>query len=105
MAATDASLDRLVPSTQDDVSLVAAIHERFLTLTERYKRTWNIEMEFPKHILKAIFAWRICTARYRKKDFRHTESERKYVRELAQWTVDENCKLSGQPTKKILFND
>jgi hypothetical protein len=105
MPATDASLDHLENSTQDDVSLAAALQERFLTVCERFQRKWGMDIEFPKEITQAIFAWRTCVARYRKKDFRHKASEKKYVRILAQWTVDENCKLCGTPIKKIEFGD
>jgi hypothetical protein len=93
--------DALKPSTPDIAMLVFSIEERFLALCNRYKRKWGIDLPIDKSTRGDMLLWRMAFRRHRKKDIRHTDSEIKAIKSFAQWTVDQNCLLAGQPTKKI----
>lgn len=91
----------LIPATQDEVHLAAAIEPRFLDLCGAYKRIKGVDLPIPKAMQSAIVLWRQCMVRFKGGDFRTSHSERKAVKEVAQWTLDENCDLRNQPRKKL----
>lgn len=93
--------DVLIPATQDEVHLAAAMEPRFLDLCGTFKRVRGIELPIPKAMQAAIVLWRTAVVRFKAGDFRVSDSERKALKEVAQWTLDENCDLRNQPRKKL----
>lgn len=98
------SSDRLAPSDKDMQFLVMSVIDRIRTVSEMYLRQWRTPMptasiERDLHRLNTVFE------RYEGGDTRHTESEKKSVRILAQWTIDQKATLVGQPTKKLEWVD
>ena len=98
------SSDRLEPSDKDMQCLVESVIERIRSVSEMYRRQWGIPISTIL-ITRELVRLNFIFERYEKKDFRHTESEKKAVRMLAQWTIDEKAKLCGQPTKKLEWKD
>ena len=97
-------LDRLEPSDMDMQALVMSVAARIRTISEMYQRQWNIPIN-TSLITRDLERFDVIMERYHTSDFRHTESEKKAVRILAQWTVDQKCALVGQPTKKLEWKD
>lgn len=91
----------LQPSTPDTIALSSAVQERFINLLESYQQNKGIRLIPPKSLDGAMIRWRSMVVRHRKGDFRNSQEEQTSLREIAQWTVDENCKLRNQPLKKI----
>ena len=96
--------DRLELSDKDMQALVMSVAARIRTISEMYQRQWGIPISTIL-ITRDLQRFNSLMERYHTSDFRHTESEKKAVRILAQWTVDQKCALVGQPTKKIEWND
>ena len=93
--------DMLVKSTPYDFYLAEAVESRFLELCGTYLRVRGIELLIPKHLDRDIIRWRELRVRHRSGDLRHTESEMKSVKAIAQWTLDVNAELRNQPKKKL----
>ena len=91
----------LMPSTQDDVALCAALETRFLELCGLYKRATGNILVPPKSLDKDMFRWRQAAVRYKKGDYRHTSDEYQSIKTIAQWSLDVKCSICGQPTKRI----
>jgi hypothetical protein len=91
----------LVPSVQDTVELCRAVQERFLGLLESYLQIKGVCLIPPKSLDNAMIRWRTMAMRFASGDYRNSEEEVQSLREVAQWTVDENCLLRGQPPKKV----
>ena len=98
------SSDRLMPSDKDMISLTAAVMEGIRTVSDMYKRQWRIEISTIR-ITRDLERMNTLVERYQKKDYRHTDSEKKAVRTLAQWSMDQKSALVGQPTKKLEWKD
>ena len=96
--------DRLEPSDKDMQCLVESVIERIRSVSEMYKRQWTIPIS-TLLINRDLAHLNAVFERYVTKDFRHTESEKKAVRVLAQWTIDQKAALCGQPTKKLEWKD
>lgn len=98
--------DTLELSTKDCIQLAREIEPRFLTVCELYGRKWGgqtppISKEMEKHFMR----WRQVVIRHRNGDMRNTLSEWQSMKEVAQWTVDLNCKLCGQEPKTVEWAD
>ncbi|MCK9570099.1 hypothetical protein M0R72_14240 [Candidatus Pacearchaeota archaeon] len=93
----------LQSSSPDTIALAAAVEERFLELCPLYFKQTAMQLVPPKSLDVDMLRWRTMRMRHKHGDFRNTESELKSTRVIAQWTVDEVCKLRGQPSKKILW--
>jgi hypothetical protein len=99
--------DNLKPSSEDVRALAESIEPRFVQVCETYGRKWGdgqvprIDAEMQKHFER----WRQVVVRHRQGDYRHSLSEYKSMKAVAQWTVDENCKLCRQPSKLIEWSD
>lgn len=97
--------DNLLPSDQDCMVLAESVNIRLQELSDRYRRKWFVDLLIPESLHKDVLLMHQMIARHRKKDPRHTASEYKAVKTLAQWTLDENNKLTGQPAKKLVWKD
>ena len=97
--------EALKKSSRDDIALAFKVEEGFLTICELWAREYGESLPIPKELDQHLFRWRTLSVRYKKGDFRNTESERKSLKVVAQWTVDVNMKLRGQPAKKIEWAD
>lgn len=95
----------LVPSDLDMVTLVDAVEARFLRLLEEHQRIRGTELYPPKDLDADMLLWRTLHARHVKRDFRHTDDEKKAVRRVAEWTLQENCKLRNQVYKPVEWKD
>lgn len=93
----------LQPSTPDLVNLHVAVEQRFLQLTQEFESKKGERLIPPPSLNSAMIRWRQLAVRFKKGDFRNTESEELSLKEIAQWTVDENCLLRGQPKKKVVW--
>ena len=91
----------LTPSLRDTVELCRAVQERFLGLLETHLQIKGVCLIPPKTLDAAMVRWRTLALRFASGDYRNSEEELQSLREMAQWTVDENCLLRGQPLKKV----
>lgn len=97
--------NKLDTSDPDTVHLCSAVLERFLGLFETHFRTKKIHLVPPVYIRSDIIIWRKMSVRYKKGDFRNTADEYKALKNVAQWTHDENRALRGQPITKLEWKD
>lgn len=93
--------EALKPSTQDIVALGMGVEERFLRLCKEWFRVKGDELPMPESLGKDLYRWRTMRTRHKGGDFRNTEAEFESVKVMAQWTVDMNCELRGQPPTRI----
>lgn len=89
--------NQLLPSQPDHVGLVRAIEDRFLDLCALHQRLRGTELRIPDVVKPDAVRWRMVRRRHLVGDFRHTEAEWRSVNEFAQWTLDLNSELRGQP--------
>ena len=97
--------EALKKSSRDDIALAFKVEEGFLTICELWAREHGESLPIPKELDVHLFRWRTLRVRHRQGDFRSTESEKQSVRVVAQWTLDVNCELRGQPKKTIQWVD
>lgn len=95
----------LKPSHTDLVQLSEAVDSRFVDLLGTYYRVKHEKLMPPKYLDVDMVLWRVMFARYKKRDFRNTDDEERAVRRIAEWTLEENCKLKGQPYVPIDWGD
>lgn len=93
--------DVLVPSSADAIAMAQAVEERFLELCRAYLGYRGQELPIPKSLDKDFLRWREMRVRHKRGDFRHTDRELNSLRTIAQWTLDVNSGLRGQPLKKL----
>jgi len=91
--------DRLLSSSMDDVALGVAVDEKFLVLCKRYLDVTGNQLLIPQSMDRDVMRWREMRVRHKRGDFRHTEAEIKSLRAVAQWTVDVNDVICGQPKR------
>ena len=96
---------KLIPSDADMVQLSMAVEQRFLELTRTYLRVNKVELLPSEHLNADMLLWRAMAVRHKKGDFRNTEDEKKSVRRIAEWTLEENCKLKDQKYVPIEWGD
>ena len=87
----------LNPSDLGHRQMLVEMEERFLTVCNRYIKKWGIELVIPESLRPDFVRWRQMVSRHNKGDYRHTEAEWESIKSIAQWTVDENCKICDQP--------
>jgi len=87
------------------VGLGNAVTSRFLDLCGTYLRVNGVELDIPKYLDVDMFLWRTMSLRHRKGDYRNTDDEKKSVRRIADWTLQENCKLKGQEYVPLDWGD
>jgi len=93
--------DVLKQSDKSCLEGCAEIEDKFLRVCKKYARVWGVELLVPDIMKPDFIRWRTLVKRYNKGDFRHTDSELRSLKEIAQWTVDTNAALCKQPTTKI----
>lgn len=91
----------MLKSTTDDVCLGQAIEDRMGDLANSYLRIRGVDLRVPEILRNDFVRYTAYRERHKKGDHRHTESELKSVREIAQWTVQVNCALRNQPPKHV----
>ena len=92
-------------SKRDTFELCRAVETRFKSLRETYFRTKFEPLDLPTGLDAAMILWRTMAVRFKRGDYRNTQEERSALEEIAQWTVDENNKLKGQPAEKVQFDE
>jgi len=97
--------DILQFSSQDDISLSLAVEQRFIDLCGSYLRVKGIRLVPPSSLDADMFRWRQMAVRYKKGDFRHTQSEMKSLRIIAEWTLQLNAELRNQTYQPIEWRD
>lgn len=115
----------LRPSSPDTVALGQAVEERFLTVLELYFRHNGKQLIPPTSLDPDMLRWRQMRIRHRcpccqgkrvliikdrmccdncgfAGDYRNTEAELRSTQAIAQWTVDVNARLRGQPSPGLI---
>lgn len=92
-------------SSPDNIQLAIAVEQKFLDLCGAYQKIKGVNLTYPPDMRHDFVRWRTMCARHRAGDYRHTDAELKSTREVAQWTVDVNCRLRNQPTKQLTWKD
>lgn len=98
-------LDQLVPADKDIVSLGLAVEQRFLEVMDLSQKITGLPLPIPQSIDRTMFYWRRMLVRFRQGDFRYSDSEKKATREMAQWTLDHNCRLRNQKAQVLEWKD
>jgi hypothetical protein len=93
----------LNPSTEDTVQLGDAVHYRFVRLLGDFLRVNGEMLVPPSHLDRDMILWREMMVRHNKRDFRNTSDEWKATTRIAQWTMDEKCRLVGKPPQVLQF--
>lgn len=93
--------NRLKPSSQDVIALANAMEERFLILCGKWKQAKGDNLPIPEDLWQDLLRWRTVQVRHKIGDFRNSDAEWESMKVFAQWTVDVNCELCGQPPKKL----
>lgn len=93
----------LVPSVPDAVAMCRAVQERFLNLLEMHLQVKGTQLLPPKSLDRAMVLWRTMALRFKSRDFRNSIEELDALREIAQWTLDENCDLRNQPRIELVW--
>jgi len=91
----------LHPSDKSCLEGCLAIEERYNTVRDRFFRKWGVPLLIPSDLDSDFKRWRQLATRYREGDYRHTEAELKSMKAIAQWTIDVNCSVCGQPPVKV----
>lgn len=86
----------LVPSDQDMVTLCATTVENYNRLLKTYRRVKGIDLVIPNDLESARVLVAGQFSRYEVGDFRHNESEKRALRQFAQWTLIVNADIRGQ---------
>lgn len=97
--------DLLKKSDADAVALAEAVEERFLTVCRTYIRIWGSEIKMPVSLKQDLLRWRTMRLRHKKGDFRNSDSELASTKAVAQWTVDVNAGLRGQPVQTLQWKE
>jgi len=86
----------LVYSEPDEVGLVRAVEDKFLTICENTLQRTGKKLSVPQELMRAMFLWRQARIRHKNRDFRHSDDEMKATKEVAEWTLEVNAVLRGQ---------
>lgn len=95
----------LLPSNPDEICLAEKVEENYLELSAAYQRIKGELLIFPRYIDRDVMRWRQMRVRHKAGDYRHTESELKAVKAVAQWTVDVQMTIRNQPAKTVEWKD
>lgn len=99
------AVDVLAVSNEDMISLVYAVHTRIKELNDLHQRVWFAPLLFPPEITADLERMSTLMHRHAGGDYRHKESEKIAVRNVAQWTVDRKASLCNQPPKVVEWGD
>lgn len=94
----------LYPSRRDTARLAIAVEERFLTVCARYLQVTGAQLVPPEELNADMLLWRQLRVRHKKQDYRNTYDEAEATKRIAQWTLDVNNELCGQPKQTIDFD-
>jgi len=97
--------DRLLPAKPDDVMLVQEVHARWREVEGLHQRLRGVPLLIPGALAPATLRFRSVFSRFLQGDYRQTESEKKAVREIAQWLVNTNAELRGVTPTVIQWVD
>jgi hypothetical protein len=95
----------LRPSTPGHVDFAFQVEVRFKIVCELYTRHHQSVLVPPKDLDKDLLKWRQMIVRHKNGDFRHTDAEYESTKAIAQWTLDVNCDLRGQPRIQMDWKD
>jgi hypothetical protein len=95
----------LLPSNPDEICLAEKVEENYLELSAAYQRIRGEILVFPRYIDRDVMRWRQMRVRHKSGDYRHTESELKAVKAVAQWTVDVNMVIRNQKQVVVTWKD
>jgi len=95
--------DRLIRSSADCKKLVQDVESGFLTVCGLYgqKHGNGVSPPMSPEIRKAMVGYREAAVRHKQGDYHHKPSEWQAMKVIAQWTIDVNCELRGQPHKVL----
>ena len=95
----------LVPSREDLIALCLAVQDRFLSLSEMFERTHGYPLIPPASLDSDMLLWRTMAVRHKSGDYRHTDDEKRSLVKVANWTLEEKCKLTGQTYVPFEWHD
>ena len=90
-------------SRPDDIGLATAVESRFLDLCGAYKRIKGVKLTIPLDLLEDAKMWRAMRRRHMSGDFRNTDAELQATQVMAQWTLDVNCEMRNQVSKRLVW--
>jgi len=102
---TNIHFNILKPSSLDTVELACAVEDRFLDLLASYLRVKGQPLAVPVELNADMLHWREMRVRHRQGELQNTEAELKSTRAIAQWTLDQNNLLRGQPKMTMEWRD
>lgn len=89
-----------------DITLIHEVSIRYYDLRDMHRRVLGTDLVPPTDLDGAFQRFNALKERcYLQNDFRMYADEKSSVRTIAQWLVDEKCRLCGQPTKEIPWVD
>jgi len=92
-------------ATHDEMSLCLAVDQRYRKLCRTHAAVRGESLAPPASLDKEMLAWRTFFVRISDGDLRVSEDEIRCLRAVAQWTVDLNCELRGQPKVLVDWGD
>jgi len=92
---------KLFNSSMDIVALAEAVEQRLEDLFRTWLRVRGTMLKVPAMLERDVVRWRVMRNRHQSGDLRHSHSELESLKSLAQWSLDKNCEMRGQPNKKI----
>jgi len=92
-------------SNRDDIAIVYEIQKRLVELRDRFCKVSGNDLIIPPNLKADFIRYNMVFGRYKEGDFRHSESEKKSIRAIAQWTVDLNRSICGQTPLKLEWRD
>ncbi len=105
MSENNRHANQLVPSGEGIVSLVCAVVPRYNDLIGTHQRITGNRLIIPKELLPDYNQVKQLADRYAAGDYRHRSSEASSLKTFAQWTVDVQRKIRGQPPLKVFDSE
>lgn len=97
--------DTLVASDADCVQLAEAISDRVQDLMRTHRIVQGMDLPAPTSMKSDFRLWQRMLKRHRSGDMRHSKSELMAARAVAQWSVNVQMALRGQPSKVVEWRD
>ena len=95
----------MIHSTKDDIMLCYEVGKRLIELRDKLIRTTGNDLIVPESLRADMIRMNRLAGRYKRDDYRHRDSEKKAVKVIAQWTLDLNCAICGQPSVVLQWKD
>jgi hypothetical protein len=105
MTANAIHYDILFPSTPDTIQLGVAVEQRFIEVCGTHLRIKGVTLVPPAALNKDMMLWRRMRVRHDRGDLRNSIDELNATKTIAQWTVDVNCTLRNQGTKRVAWKE